>query len=61
MKWINVKDKLPEGNKLILVYDGKEVIPSFYYKWSGLFVFAGIEIKNITWWQSAPGPPEDKQ
>lgn len=59
MEWINVKNKLPKENKLILVYNGKEVIPSFYYKWSGLFVFAGIEIKNVTCWQSAPAPPKE--
>lgn len=65
MKWISVKERLPEyafnimGHEAvnILMTDGYMVIEGDYT--NGKFNIFGIEHNNITHWMPLPDPPEE--
>jgi hypothetical protein len=57
--WINLKDKYPIINELVLITDGFDVIPGFYgsmHKWCEI---GGIETcLDISHYMSFPEPPQ---
>jgi hypothetical protein len=64
-KWIDINDKLPEHNKLVLIltseegYRLAEYQPTYLYCWRGN---SGVNYstKEITHWMKLPDPPELK-
>lgn len=60
--WISVKDRLPEDDKDVLVYDSrsKEIIMasynSDYDEWDNLYDYLSVD--TITYWQPLPELPE---
>lgn len=54
--WISVKDRLPDTDREVLVYDldfGYFVLSYIGMKWEGLPFFH----PNVTHWQELPDPP----
>lgn len=63
--WISVKDRLPEDDKDVLVYDSrsKEIIMasynSDYEEWDNLYNYYDyLPVDEITYWQPLPELPE---
>ena len=60
--WISVKDRLPEDDKDVLVYNSrsKEIIMasynSNYEEWDNLYDY--LPVNEITYWQPLPELPE---
>jgi len=63
MKWISVKDKLPENGTIVLIYGHLDLLPkkSIYsgvYNYDAeIFVSIGVWIKNATHWMELPEAP----
>ena len=60
MEWISVGDRLPEGNSVWIVTEGKFVQEEAAYymadnEWA--FTLDGEEIKDVTHWMPLPEPP----
>ena len=62
MKWISVKERLPESSKNVLAYksygQGYMVASYFDGKW---FPPDGIQFPVITHWMPLPEPPKEKE
>lgn len=63
MKWISVKDKLPEKQTRVLLFDnGGFGILTGRIGSAGWYLEGGLdEFANITHWMPLPEPPEDKK
>ena len=69
MRWISVKDRLPEDYGRCIVLDGKEVEPANFIKEDSeeKKVFLTPDtwdidyIKGVTHWMPLPEPPKDAQ
>lgn len=66
--WISVKDRLPEDDKDVFVYDSrsKEIIMasynSDYDEWDNLYNYYDyLPVDEITYWQPLPELPEVEQ
>lgn len=71
MEWISVKDRLPDKQKQVLVYDhGKGIITQgFKYQHSNVWhvttymdsinIFTGEVAINVTHWMPLPDEPKD--
>ena len=56
MKWISVKDKLPEGYIRVLVISAVKQHVALYM--GDRFVVWGESIKGVTHWMPLPKPPK---
>jgi len=64
MEWISVKDRLPENEESIIIFDGREVFSGIYI--NGYFrnhdceglAFGPLENKNVSHWMPLPKPPK---
>jgi hypothetical protein len=62
MKWISIKDELPEKDSLVLITDGERVTIAEWYQESGWSLSRedqaiGIFPDTITHWMPLPAPP----
>lgn len=73
MKWISVKDRLPEDGECVMIYDEVEGVHKTFFvskpyecEEGGFdkhgFAIVDIEFKDITYWMPLlPKPPHDEQ
>lgn len=66
MKWISIKDKLPEKDSLVLITDGERVTIAEWYQEQGWGLARedkaiGIFADTITHWMPLPAPPNAMQ
>lgn len=68
MKWISVKDRLPEEGESVLVYDGNlplsgkphyEVASYRTFKNGSMFVSPPYSLQGIIYWMPLPEPPKE--
>ncbi len=70
-KWISVNDKLPSGDKNIILFDGNEVfcgtisfLSSGNHYWGNQacdgYCYGTYEKGEITHWMELPNPPENE-
>ena len=68
MKWINIREKLPEKSQYVLVYMPKETggfkVMQFYYcgngEWDDGKGMADTRYYGLTHWMPMPTPPNFK-
>lgn len=60
MKWISVKDKLPNKKQEVICFDGKEVFSGVEYseKYGFTWIDLGYTPNDITHWMPLPDPPK---
>lgn len=65
-KWINVKEQLPEENKLIIIFDegfGINIafrrFSSIHYEWSSMWDENYQFFSEVTHWMPLPNKPEE--
>jgi hypothetical protein len=66
MKWISVKDRLPEDSQEVIIYsEGGKVEAGVYYCKEFGFDYYDVSIRdiivNVTHWMPLPEPPRDAE
>ena len=63
MRWVSVKDELPNVNQYVIIYDGTSVKDFYYFnnlkEFRSFYEEDGIQPKNenVTHWMPLPKPP----
>ena len=63
MKWISVKDRLPEDDemKLITLWDCNSMRMAYYYE-QELWICNGVDVTGfVTHWMPLPEPPKESE
>lgn len=59
MKWINIKDEMPEEKDSVhLITDGKTVVSAEYVSWPPYAWILPHKMKKVTHWMPLPEPPK---
>ena len=58
MKWISVKDRLPEKRCAVIVFDYMDVISADWDEDFNRFYIGCSYLGNVTYWMPLPKPPE---
>lgn len=59
MEWISVKDRLPEADKTVLVYEDDDMCFAYYSKMYKCWVSYGIACEPTHWMPLSEPPKED--
>ena len=60
MKWISVKERLPERGTNVIVFDFVDVFGGAFYSRDGSFYLSdSCRLYNVTHWMPLPEPPEE--
>lgn len=69
MQWIGVKERVPDDEIDVLVYEGKTTLEGYpkyevasfrAYRFGSFFVSGPQILRDVTHWAPLPAPPEDE-